>query len=154
MADILLKQLNPNVYTYHIKNREQFTVRLTTPVVAVENPEASYTTNSLTKVMGNTARITIVWRLVQPDSSVTTLVDQLTGGNAILTPQSQLDFLINTFESKGYNYSFAITDDGTVTPPFTFNGLVEELNIEQVEGDAATYKATLTFIVGTVVAVN
>lgn len=150
MADIIVKMLNPSVFTFHIKDRESFNVDLDMPVMVLDMPEASKEKATGTKLSGNIMKITISFKLIDWTGSVTTLVDELTGGSAILTPQQQLDFLLNTFESKSILHRYQLSISGA-SPAFSFEGVVDKINIEQSPETAMNFRCTLSFVVADVI---
>ena len=74
----------------------------------------------------------------------------MTGGSAIQTVEQQRNFLFETFESKGLEYKFELSVEG-VTPVFLKTGLVTKMVVDKDQTEPEHYRASLTFIVGTLV---
>lgn len=151
MADILLNLFDGNngntpVYTFRIRNRESFHIGLDMPATLTDIPETDKSYSQAIKLEGNTMKITVVWLLNQESVSV---VDQLTGGNAILTPQQQVDFLLNNLESTSMQYRYNISIAGA-SPPFSYDGLITKFDIEQSAETADKWKCTMEFVIGAV----
>lgn len=152
MADIIVKMLAPSVYTFHIKNRDDFMLDLDMPAAVMDMPEKSKSEAIATKLTGNNMKIDIPFLLKDYTGEVATLVDELTGGNAILTPMQQVIFLIDTFESKGINYRYRLSIDGA-SPAFQYDGVVTKISIRQPKGGASNFTCILTFQVANVITV-
>ena len=150
MVDILLKQLAPTVLTYHAKNLGTFDISLDQPNTAFALPESDETQAQIIKVEGNIMTITFAWILLGEAGVTGTLVDELTGGSAIETPEEQRDFLLRTFQSKGIDYKFEFELEG-VTPAFKKQGLISKVTVRKTGDDPVQYTATITFTVGTVI---
>lgn len=153
MAEIILKMLAPSVYTFHIKNRESFNIGLDMPTIVVPSPERPKEDVEINKLDGNIMRIDIVFILKDYTGDVATLVDELTGSNAVLTPQQQIDFLINTFENKSIMHKYNLSISG-VSPPFSYDGIIDKIQIEQSQETAHNYRCSISFAVGKVIAVD
>lgn len=153
MADIIVKMLNPSVYTFHIKNRETFNVDLDMPVAVIDMPENSKAKAVATKLTGNVMKITVIFLLKDYTGDVPTLVDELTGGSAILTIDQQINFLLNTFENRGLDYRYRLSISDT-NPPFSYDGVVDKISIDQSEETAHNYRCTITFTVADVITVS
>ena len=149
MVDTLLKQLAPSVFTYHAKNLIILDIGLDQPSLPFALPESDETQAQIIKVEGNIMTITFSWILVGEAGSGT-LVDELTGGNAIETPEQQRDFLLRTFQSKGIDYKFEFELQST-TPAFKKQGLITKTIVRKTGDDPVQYTATVTFVVGTVI---
>lgn len=169
---MVLKQKNPTpVYQYLMLNRMQFSTDQQSPVIAEDMPENSYSAAIVTKMEGNLRRFTYSWLLVDPsilgytsivydgnNNPLSVTFSDGTTGN-VVTPQQQYDFLMNVIENKSINNQYNLTMYDTfpsalTAPKFSIDGIIEGLTIDQGEGDAANYKATLKFVAGTVITVT
>jgi hypothetical protein len=100
MGDIILKKTDPTTllgvshapYTYHIRNLGDLTIDLGMPTTVFSLPEEKDTAAIGMKVEGNTTQINLSWTLVNESSTV---VDELTGGDAIETADEQMAFLMD-----------------------------------------------------------
>ena len=133
MADILLKMLAPTVYTFHVKNIQQYQISLQQPVTPTPLPEQPYTQAILIKMEGNVMTIILSW-LLQDLQNGASAVDELTGASAITTADQQKNFLLNTFECNSIKDEFGFEEAGA-SPPFNQVGLFTKLDIVQTEED-------------------
>lgn len=150
MVDILLKQLVPTVLTYHAKNLIIFDIVLDMPSTTFALPESDETQAQVIKIEGNIMTITFSWKLLGEEGVTGTLVDELTGGSAVETPEEQRDFLLKTFQSKGIDFKYEFELSG-VTPVFKKQGLVTKVIVRKSGDDPVQYTATITFTVGNVI---
>lgn len=147
--NIELKQTAPGTFTYIIDNIDRFSPELNQPATPFPIPETSHTGAILIKIEGNTMIINVSW-LLRDRGAGNTAVLELTGGSAIQTVEQQRNFLFETFESKGLEYKFSLTVAG-VSPSFSKNGLITKMLVDKDAVEPEHYRATATFIVGTLV---
>lgn len=153
MADLILKMLSPSVFTYRIKNRQSFRRHLDMPTIVIDMPERPKEDAEIIKLAGNILKFTVAFILDDYTGKVATLVDELTGGSAILTPQQQIDFLHNTFENKSILHKYNISVEGA-SPAFSYDGIVDSIDIEQSEETADKERCIISFSVGKVIMVD
>ena len=145
MGDILLKMTSPSALTYHVKNFSNLDIAQELPAMIYALPESTEEKAIGIKVEGNLSTITVSWTLVNEDSTV---VDQLTGSNAVETADEQMGFLLDDFQPVGATAAYQIQllpNSGSAF--FIKNGIITKLNITK-SGDApVTYMATVVFSV-------
>lgn len=167
MVDILVKILQPSDsssdegdlrYTLSVRNLESLNIDLMTPISNMPLPQAvnGAIDNILTKAEGNTLRFTVVWTLIQEDSSVISTTGNATintskySGGSVDSPDEQARFLLEDFQSKGVEWQYQIIiGDSAISRA----GSVERLSLQKTGSTPVTWKATLTFIAGDVVTI-
>ena len=106
MSDIILKRTSPTpTRTLRIRNFDQIDAQLDCPVMVYSIPESADTEAIGMKVEGNMSTMNLSWTLVD---QTTTVVDELTGGDSILTADEQMAFLINDFQPISIENAFEI----------------------------------------------
>ena len=149
MGNITIEKLtgDDSPLTYNVRNLQNLDIILETPALIYAIPESTDEDAIGMKVEGNTMLITISWTLVDDD---TTLVDQKTGSNAILTADDQMEFLVNTFQSSSVedDYRFKLFPNGSNNAFFTKKGILTKANINKSGNTPVTYTATVVFSVG------
>ena len=151
MGNITIEKLNGKTgsefpLTYNVRNLVSLDVLLETPALVYPIPESEAADAIGMKVEGNTMVITISWTLVDDD---TTLVDQKTGGNSILTADDQMEFLMETFQSSSVsdNYRFRLFPNNSNTAFFEQTGILTKANVNKTSTTPVTYTATVVFAV-------
>lgn len=148
MGNITIEKLtgSNSPLTYNVRNLQNLDVVLETPALIYAIPESTDEDAIGMKVEGNTMLITISWTLVDDD---TTLVDQKTGNNAILTADDQMSFLVDTFQSSSVEDEYQIDlKDNSGTTFFTKKGIITKANVNKSGNTPVTYTATVVFAVG------
>lgn len=159
MGDIILKKTDPTTllgvshapYTYHIRNLGDLTIDLGMPTTVFSLPEEKDTAAIGMKVEGNTSQINLSWTLVNESSTV---VDELTGGDAVETADEQMAFLMDTFQSSGieHAYELKLMPNSGSTPFFTRTGALTKIAVTKSGDSPVTYNASVTFAVADMVA--
>lgn len=154
MAKVLLKKYNNSAakvvqYTYEIRNLETFSIDLDTAVTANPLPETSFTSNIVVKYVGNSLLVTVHWVINKESTSVVTYSGGASGSD-IKTPEEQRNFLLTTFELKSINDLYNISLSGLAggEPAFSYNGYPTKLSLIKSGSEPITYKAMVTFQVG------
>jgi len=149
MGNITIEKLTGanSPLTYNVRNLQNLDIVLETPALIYAIPESTDENAIGMKVEGNTMLITISWTLVDDD---TTLVDQKTGNNAILTADDQMSFLVDTFQSSSVedDYRFRLFPNGSNTAFFEKKGILTKANVNKSGNTPVTYTATVVFAVG------
>ena len=91
MGDIIIKQTQPVTQTYHIKNLNDLEISQDMPSFVYPIPITPDTGAIGLKIEGNTSTITVTWTLTDENSTV---VDELTGDDAVETADEQMVFLM------------------------------------------------------------
>lgn len=153
MSDIILKKTSPSALTFRIRNFEGVDVALECPVMVYSIPESPDTEAMGMKVEGNTSTLNISWTLV--DESVT-CVDELTGGSSILTADSQMNFLLGTFQpisiEDAYEIKLLKADNSTVF--FTRTGTISKMSVSKSGDSPITWNANISFATGAMLAAS
>ena len=145
MSDIILKRTSPTpTRTLRIRNFDQIDAKLDCPVMVYSIPESADTDAIGMKVEGNLSTINLSWTLVD---QTTTVVDELTGSDSILTADEQMAFLINDFQPISIENAFEIkllkSDNSTVF--FTRTGVVSKISVSKGGDTPVTWVANLQF---------
>lgn len=174
---IEIRGVNPqyNRYRFFIKNLMSLEYQLDTTTDSMPLPQANDELNVLTKTSGNAMRITVGWILRdEPESMVSpnTVLDDAAGGSTgaqisalteadgstlkypagtVATADEQARFLLEDFQNAGVEFRYAIIVGDT---NITKMGAVERMNLRKTGATPVTYQASLTFLVGDVVAVT
>ena len=158
MGDIIITRLSPSpTYTYHIRNLLDLTVDLEIPIIVYQIPTSPDDDAIGIKVDGNKSVITIAWTLVDED---TTVVDELTGDDAIKTADEQMAFLL-TADIKNtqtgvigvgmqpldlaYKYELKLMPNTGSTAFFSKLGILSRISVSKSGDTPVTYTATVTF---------
>ena len=148
MGNITIEKLTGknSPLTYNVRNLQNLDILLETPALVYAIPESEAADAIGMKVEGNTMLITISWTLIDDD---TTLVDQKTGGNSILTADDQMSFLMETFQSSSVsdNYRFRLFPNNSNTAFFTQTGILTKAGATKTASTPVTYNATVVFAV-------
>ena len=148
MGNITIEKLTGknSPLTYNVRNLQNLDILLETPALVYAIPESEAADAIGMKVEGNTMLITISWTLIDDD---TTLVDQKTGGNSILTADDQMSFLMETFQSSSVsdNYRFRLFPNNSNTAFFTQTGILTKAGATKTASTPVTYSATVVFAV-------
>jgi len=148
MGNITIEKLTGknSPLTYNVRNLQNLDIVLETPALVYAIPESEAADAIGMKVEGNTMLITISWTLIDDD---TTLVDQKTGGNSILTADDQMSFLMETFQSSSVsdNYRFRLFPNNSNTAFFTQTGILTKAGATKTASTPVTYNATVVFAV-------
>lgn len=146
MGNITIEKLTGknSPLTYNVRNLQNLDIVLETPALVYAIPESEAADAIGMKVEGNTMLITISWTLIDDD---TTLVDQKTGGNSILTADDQMSFLMETFQSSSVsdNYRFRLFPNNSNTAFFTQTGILTKAGATKNASTPVTYSATVMF---------
>jgi len=174
---IEIRGVNPdyNRYRYYIKNIMSLEYALETTTDAMPLPQANDELNVLTKTSGNTMRITIGWVLRDEDTSMVagnSITDDAFSGStaaaisdlkeadgstqkypdgSISTADEQARFLLEDFQNAGVEFRYAIVVGDTNIQKM---GTIERVNLRKTGQTPVTYQASITFLVGDVVAVT
>lgn len=150
MGNITIEKLTGknSPLTYNVRNLQNLDIVLETPALVYAIPESEAADAIGMKVEGNTMLITISWTLIDDD---TTLVDQKTGGNSILTADDQMSFLMETFQSSSVsdNYRFRLFPNNSNGNDafFTQTGILTKAGATKNASTPVTYSATVVFAV-------
>ncbi len=153
MGNITIKKISGKVtetlpLTFNIKNLISLDILLETPALVYAIPESEAIDAIGMKVEGNTMLINISWTLVDSDA---TLVDQLTGDDAVETADEQMEFLMHTFQSASVsdNYEFKLFPNNSNGNDafFTQTGILTKANVNKTGDRPVTYTATVVFAV-------
>ena len=174
---IEIRGVNPdyNRFRFYIKNFTSLEYALESAVDSMPLPQANDELNVLTKTAGNAMRITIAWVLRDEEVSMVggnSVLDDALGGNTpaaisdlkeadgstakyptgdIKTADEQARFLLEDFQNAGVEFRYAIVIGDTKINKM---GAIERVNVRKTGQTPVTYQASLTFIVGDVVAVT
>jgi hypothetical protein len=138
-------------------------------------PQANDELTVLTKTAGNSMRISVSWIIADEDDTVvlgnSVLDDALSGSTpaqisglveadgstqkyldgTVNSADDQVRFLLEDFQNSGVEFRYAIILGDTNIDK---QGVIERLQIRKTGGAPVTYSASLTFLVGDVVAVT
>jgi hypothetical protein len=142
---------------------------------AMPLPQANDELTVLTKTAGNSMRISVSWIIADEDDTVvlgnSVLDDALSGSTpaqisglveadgstqkyldgTVNSADDQVRFLLEDFQNSGVEFRYAIILGDTNIDK---QGVIERLQIRKTGGAPVTYSASLTFLVGDVVAVT
>ena len=144
---------------------EQVSIDLQQPITAMPLPQAEFgdAQNILVKAEGNSLRVTIVWNLVNEETTVVTsdgatINSSKYAGGTITNADEMMQFLTDEFQSKGVEYKYQLiipsnTND-SVTQTFSRFGSIEKLSITKSGRTPVTWRASLSFVAGDLVTVE
>jgi len=142
---------NISTFTYHVKNLTDLNFVLDQPFSKFTLPQMSAASAITMKVEGSSEFIDLTWTLIDEDSTV---VDELTGNNAVETADEQMKFLLNDLASTGIEdkYQFKLMPStGGSKGFFERSGACTKIQINKSGSTPVTYTATIQFTVGNVI---
>ena len=162
MGTIILKKLQPSpTRTLTINNLQSLDISIDMPAMIYAIPESTDEDAIGMKVEGNQSTVNISWTLVDQDSTV---VSEMTGGDAVETADEQMVFLIgmgkvggdataaeilankNSMQSSGVEYSYQLDlKDNSGTTFFTKKGIITKVNVSKSGSTPVTYNASIMF---------
>ena len=174
---IEIRGTNPdyNRYRFYIKNLMSLEYALETAVDSMPLPQANDELNVLTKTSGNALRINVSWVLRDEETSMVvgnSVEDDVFSGSTaaaisdlketdgstlkypngtVATADEQARFLLEDFQNAGVDFRYAIVIGDTNINKM---GAIERISIRKTGQTPITYQASITFIVGDVVAVT
>jgi hypothetical protein len=168
MSDIILKKTAPTpTRTLHIKNLGSLDITNDMPAALYSIPESTDESTIGIKIEGNQSQVNISWTLVDEDATV---VDEMTGSDAVETADEQMVFLIgmgeagadapdngvankNSMQSSGVDYTYQLDlKDNSGTTFFTKQGIITKVNVNKSGSTPVTYNATVMFSTADMVA--
>ena len=119
--------------------------------------------NILVKAEGNSLRVTLVWNLVNEETTVVTsdgatINSSKYAGGTITKADEMMQFLTDEFQSKGVEYKYRLdippnTND-SVTQTFSRFGSIEKLALSKTGRAPVTWRASISFVAGDLVTVE
>ena len=174
---IEIRGLNPqfNRFRFFINNFTSIEYNLDQVTDAMPLPQANDELNVLTKTAGNSMRISVSWIIADEDDTVvlgnSVLDDALSGSTPaqisdlveadevtqkyldgkVNSADDQVRFLLEDFQNAGVEFRYAIILGDTNIDK---QGVIERMQIRKTGATPVTYQASITFLVGDVVAVT
>lgn len=143
MSEIVLKLLQPQQFTYRIKQFKSFNITLDSGILSMPISQRGADETVLIKLRGNTKKISIVWTLYDSQVSV---VDEA----EVKTAKEQYVFLTTEMENKTVRHRYSLT----ILNDITYYGVITNLSIDTSSDKAAVFDARLDFMVGNVLGVR
>ena len=120
----------------------------------------------MVKAEGNSLRVTLVWNLVNEETTVVvpnagssaTIDSSKYAGGTITKSDEMMQFLTDEFQNKGVEYKYQLiippnTND-SVTQTFSRFGSIEKLALSKTGRAPVTWRASLSFVAGDLVTVE
>lgn len=148
---------NPAYPAIEITNIGNFTYSLNTPVSPLPLPEESHEENVLIKMEGNSAQITIDFKIT-PNSSCWGYVDDPQGNREFhvsnkTSPLAIINEIKDSFIPKSLvdGYAFEIQDDTNSSNNVFDYGTINNITFSSAADSPTVYNCSFTFMVGNVI---